>query len=667
MRPNQYYQSSFSVVRNFTRSLGVQPIRSASPQFDAGILQRVMRARRFDCGGSVLKETLLSGISRVRPGGRPDRSSHWAPPPAGAGPDVRGFESGLPREVFEYLAKSFVNDYMRKRLSLENSGWRNLAEAARDLGLSANALYGKQGRPSQTVVTLMKGGLVESRTFLGTRSRGGAEERFRIAYERELVKEYVSRRVVPWEKKAGPLLAKLDVKRIAVLPFVSISPDPNDEYFADGLTEEMIGRLSMVGGLEVIARTSVMNYKKEKKGASQIGRELKAGTLMEGSVRKSGDKIRVSAQLIDANTEHHLWLENHDGMIGDIFALQREIAEKVATSLELKLTAENRRSPHGRETPNPEAHFLVLKGQFYSRRWDEDSLTTAIGFFNEALSHDPGYASAYCGLSRAHALLGFLDIRDPKKAYGNAKEYARKALELDARLPEAHFVHAVSLLNDYDWDGRAREFRKAIELDPNFAEAYGNIAYDYGYKKEWGECLKFIHKQLELDPLSVESAGNAGTWCLYAGRLDEAIEHLKDALELDPVNWFYLSNLGLAHMKSGMMEEGLAEMRRSWEMSSVNAGDLAYAYIMAGKAEEARKILNSLIESRSRRRVSALTVAGIYSSLGEKDDAFRWLEKAYKARSGYLPALNGDFVFENLRDDPRFRKFIEKIGLATPR
>lgn len=645
----------------------MQSIRSAPAHFDAVVLPGIVRDGVAGLFGGLLTVPSFPAISRVHPGRRHGRKEHRRTPPAGGRPDPRRPDSGQLKEVFEYLTSSFVDDYMKKRLSLDSSGWRNLAEMARELGLSTNSLYGKQGRPSPTVVALMKGGLVESRTFLGTRSRGGVEERFRVAYERELVKEYVNRRVVPWEKKPGPQVGELDTKRVAVLPFVSFSPDPNDVYFADGLTEEMIGRLSRVGELEVIARTSVMNYKGERKGASQIGRELKAGTLLEGSIRRSGEKIRVSAQLIDANTESHLWLENYDAKIGDLFEVQSEIAERVAASLELKLTAENRESLRGRETPSPEAHFLLLKGRFYSRRWDEDSLNTAIGLFKEAIARDPNYAAAYCGLSRAHALLGFLDVRDSKEAYGKAKEYARKALELDGRLPEAHFVHAVSLLNDYDWEGRTKEFQAAIELDPNFAEAYGNMAYDRGYKNEWGECMKLIQKQLELDPLSVESAGNAGTWCLYAGRLDEAIGHLKDALELDPLNWFYLDNLGLAHMKKGMIEEGLAEVRRSREMSGASTGDLAYAYVMAGKPEEARRILASLIDKRSHERVSALTIAGIYATLGEKDDAFDWLERAYEERSGYLPALKGEFVFENLRDDPRFREFVKKLGLASRR
>ena len=477
--------------------------------------------------------------------------------------------------------------------------------------------------------------------------------------------------VMPWDSSAP--LAPLDRHRVAVLPFVSISPDPNDEYIADGLTEEMIGRLSVVRGLEVIARTSVMNYKKEKKNASQIGAELKTGTLLEGSVRKAGDRIRVTAQLIDANTEGHLWMESYDRNLEDIFAVQSEVAEKVATSLELKLTADDRKSLRRGETSSPEAHALVLKGRFYARRWDEESLTTANRMFEEALTHDPDYALAYCGLARANSLLGFLEVVESKVAYGKAREYARKALELDPSLPEAHLVFCVSLLNDYDWEGRKKELQTAIELDPNYSEAYAQIASDHAFKGEWAECIKNIKKELELDPLSVQSAGSAGTWYLYAGQYDEAIRHLKNALELDPVNWFYLDNLGLAYIQKGMIDEGLALVRRAWENSHSSVRDLTYALLKAGEQEEVRRILSSLLESYKSggeggraKRVRPLDLAGIYAQLGEKDKAFQLLDEAYERRSGYLPAINGDFVFENLFDDPRFEALLSKMGLHTP-
>ena len=473
--------------------------------------------------------------------------------------------------------------------------------------------------------------------------------------------------VMPWEERPAEEVARLDRHRVAVLPFVSISPDPNDEYFADGLTEELIGRLSVVGGLEVIARTSVMNYKKEKKSASQIGTELKSGTLLEGSVRKAGNRIRVTAQLIDANTEGHLWMENYDRNIEDIFAVQSEVAGKVASSLELKLTAEASRSLKGSETRSPEAHALALKARFYTRRWDKESLNTAIRLAKESLTHDKNYAYAYCCLSWAYAILGFLEIVDAREAYAKSQEYARKALEIDQYLPEAHLAMAHSLLNDYDWKGREKEFQRALELNPNLAEAYGAMATDFAFRKDWSECMRYLDKQLELDPMAVESSGNAGTWYLYAGRYDDAVKHLEIVMELDPVNWFHLDNLGLAHIKKGMIQEGLAEIQKAWDNAENSIRDLAYAYIAAGKTDEVRKLLSSLLQSAGKKRVSPMDLAGVYALLGEKDEAFRLLEIAYQQRSGYLPAISGDFVFSSLEDDPRFQALLEKMGLAGPK
>jgi pentatricopeptide repeat protein len=468
---------------------------------------------------------------------------------------------------------------------------------------------------------------------------------------------------MPWE--AATATAKLDRRRVAVLPFVSISPDSGDEYFADGLTEEMIGRLSLVPGLEVIARTSVMGYKKKDKTVSQIGKDLRVGTLLEGSVRKAGNKIRVTAQLIDANTEGHLWMEKYDRGIEDIFAVQSELAEKVADSLELKLTAQYTKSMQRGDTLSAEAHALYLKGRFYLQRWEEESLKSSVKLFEEALTHDPSYALAYCGLARAYSVLGFEDFLSPEEARARANAYAERALSLEPSLAEARFVMALTSFWNYDFKGWLKELEKAVEVDPNFAEAYNYLANHYASTNRIDEALRSLRRQLELDPLSVVSSGNAGTSYLYLKKYDDAIKHLSDAVELDPANSFYLGNLGLAYMQKGMDSEGLAKVRRAYETSGACARDLAYAYVKVGQPEEARKILNSMLEAGTEKRVSPVDVAGVYSVLGEKDKAIEWLERAYNERSFYLPLSNIDFVFDNVRNDPRYQALIKKIGLVA--
>jgi TolB-like protein/Flp pilus assembly protein TadD len=471
--------------------------------------------------------------------------------------------------------------------------------------------------------------------------------------------------VMPWEA-SNPVdrTVLFPSNRLAVLPFVSISPDPNDEYFADGLTEEMIGRLSLMNGLEVIARTSVMTYKKKDKTASQIGRELGVGTLLEGSVRKAGNRIRVTAQLINANTEGHMWMENYDRSLEDIFAVQSEVAERVADSLQLRFTAEDRKRVARGETQNPEAHTQYLKGRTNLWHIDGNSLRAAIGYFERALERDPSYALAYCGLSNAYWFLALVEIIEPKEAILKAEWNARKALELDQNLAEAHAALYGPLTNNYDFKGAEAELTTSLELNPNLAEAYGWLAALYLLNGRRDKCLETLEQVERLNPLAAQTSGQAGTMFLYAGQYDRAIRHLKNALEFDPDSSLSLDNLGLAHIQKGLVQEGLAEIKRATEMGSSFSSDLAYAYAKVGKLEEARRLLTGLLERGRNEYVPATIVAGVYAVLDDREKALDWLERAYSERSGYLPWTRIDFVFERIWKEPRYLALIEKMGLA---
>jgi adenylate cyclase len=469
---------------------------------------------------------------------------------------------------------------------------------------------------------------------------------------------------LPWSVRESPA-AGSTTKRLAVLPFVNISPDPNDEFFADGLTEEMIARLSLLKGVEVIARTSVMNYKNKEKNANEIGKELGARTLLEGSVRKAGNRIRVTVQLIDSSTEGHLWAEKFDRNVEDIFAVQSEIAESVASSLQVQLRDEDRRRIEKGGTTKVEAYTLMLKGRFHLYRWDEISLYEAIGYFQKALDTDPNYAAAYAGLAHAYARLGFLDLVDSKKAYPKAEGYARKALQLDETLPEAHLALADAIWNTYDFIAIDRELKRALELDPSLANAHRLLAAAFAFRGKSDEAMREVEKMLELDPLSVETAGSAGTFYLYLRQYDKAIQHLKDAVELDPKNTFYPANLGLAHLQKGMLEEGLEEVKRAVKARGSPDGfrDLAYAFVKVGKPEEARELLTKLLQSSEKGHAHSVVIGGIYAVLGESENALDWLEKAYDEHSGYLSAIGNDFVFESLHDHPRFQALLRKMNL----
>jgi len=454
----------------------------------------------------------------------------------------------------------------------------------------------------------------------------------------------------------------LDRRRVAVLPLRNMSSDPSDEYFADGMTEELISAVSRISELSVVSRTSVMGYRGKDKKAAEIARELNVGTLLEGSVRKVANRVRITVQLIDAGRDTHLWVENYDRNLEDIFAVQSEVAENVASSLHLKLTADSKRKIEKGGTSSMEAYTLYLKGRLKVDRWDRNSLLAAINYFEQALRHDPNYAAAYSGLALAYSMLGFFDIIERKEAYHKAELYARKALELDDSLAEAHVALSLILQNNYDFIGREQELKKAIQLNPNLPFAHTELAFCYAFVLRGEESLREVEKALEVDPLSVATSGRAGTLYMYAGQYEKAVKHLKDAVELDPSNWFDLANLGLAYVRMGRVEEGLAMVKQAAEMSGTpeNYVDLAWAYVKAQRPEEARKLLTEL---NAQERKPATAIAGVYAVLGEKGKAMEWLEKAYDQGSGYLEAVAMDFVFENLWDEPRFHGLIEKMGL----
>ena len=469
------------------------------------------------------------------------------------------------------------------------------------------------------------------------------------------------RMVMPWQRETPS--EELDKRRIAVLPFASLSPDPTDEYFADGLTEELIDRLCQVKQLEVIARTSVMNYKGEKKSALQIGRELKAGALVEGSVRKAGNRIRVTAQLIDAKTESHMWSSKYDRDLQDVFAVQTDIAEQVAGALEVELLPAERRALERKQTDSYDAISLYMKGRLLLTHWERASLEAAAGFLEQAIAADPSYAAAYSALSNVYARMGFQDIGDRDENFRKVATYAQRALDLDGTLSDAHVAKSRLYFADYDFRASERELRRAIELNPSDAIAHEQLGFSLHFSRRSDELERTAEKALALDPLSVEVVGGIGTLYLYEGRYERAVALLENALALDPSNSFYLDNLGLAHMKQGMIEQGLSEVVRASEMSNEHKRDLAYAYVQAGRSAEATKILDSLDTSGP--AVSATDVAGVYAALGEKEKALDWIERAYAEKSPYLPAVEVDFVFESIWKEPRFLEIQKKMGIQN--
>ncbi|OGF53634.1 MAG: hypothetical protein A2Z21_05290 [Candidatus Fraserbacteria bacterium RBG_16_55_9] len=459
-----------------------------------------------------------------------------------------------------------------------------------------------------------------------------------------------------------------DKSRIAVLPLVNLSTDPQDEYFTDGMTEELIYTLSKICCLRVIAQTSVMRYKDARKSVAEIGRELKVGTVLEGSVRKAGNKLRITVQLIDVRSEEHLWSEKYDRELEDVFAIQSDIAHRVAEALQVELLAKEKSQIDKKATENLEAYQLYLKGRYFWNKWTAGGMKKGIEFFTQAITTDPNYALAYAGLADSHSGLGSSEALGlpPKEALQRAKKAAEKALELDETLAEAHTsLGLIQLHYEWNWANAKSELMRAIELNANHADAYHWYSHYWILLGQTNESLVASKRALELDPLDVEMIVHLAFHHFFARQYDLALEQCQKALEMDPSFFEAHLFLGWAYEQKAMYEEALAALQaaRRIEDSPRTLVWMGRTYAMSGRRDEAMRMLNELDELSRRRYVSPYDMATILMSLGEKDQAFEWLDKAYEARTSWLVYLKVDPRFDSLRSDPRFMALLKKMGL----
>jgi len=478
-------------------------------------------------------------------------------------------------------------------------------------------------------------------------------------------------RVLPLHRSSEITKISLDKKRIAVLPFLNISLDPNDAYFADGLTEELIARLSTISGFEVIARTSIMRFRGTTKSVGEIGKELKSGTVLEGSVRKAANRLRVTAQLIDATTEKHLWVQNYDRQLEDVFAIQTEVAQNVSDALETQLLSEEREHIEKKPTHDIGAYEFYLKGRYLWNERNKESLEKAIKYFEEAIKRDPRFALAYSGLADSYIVL--MDILPRSEVFPKAKEAARKALELDETLAEAHTSLGNILSLQWDWRGAEEEFAKALRSNPNYATAHHWYSINFLDTGRVDEAIRELKIAEELDPLSPMIHAYAGPVYLAARQYDIALAELDKALELDP-NFFpaHVNRINVYLAKS-MFEEALAELE--WmlpfiqPLSTAWKAEVGSYYARMGRIEEAKQILRECEEASAHERaedVNAQALALIHLKLGDKDRAFEWLEKAFKARTitPFLVKLLP--YFDEISSDPRFDELMKKTLAAHP-
>jgi len=454
-------------------------------------------------------------------------------------------------------------------------------------------------------------------------------------------------------------------KSIAILPFENLSDDKENEYFSDGITEDIITQLSKIADLKVISRTSVMQYKHTEKNMRQIGKELGVGTVLEGSVRRSGNQLRISAELIDANTDEHLWANTFDREMKDVFAVQDDITGHIVSALTITLNGTERQAMSSSRTANPAAHDLYLQGLFQFNQFTGESLNRALEYFQKALQEDPRYAEPYAGIASTYEALADFYL-PPHETYPRAKIAAQKALEIDSTNGEAHAAMGI-VLAEYDWNLSAgeKELHRAIALSPNSVDVDIFCSQCAGITGDFDSAFAIVDRAIALDPLSPVASWSK-EWYLYWGRkYDAVIAQHKRTAELDSNFLYWDDILGAAYREKGMLKESLSDYLRAQKYSPDRPlFGLAITYARMGNISEAKKILKELEDASKRRYISADQIAMIYANIGENDKAFEYLEQAYQAHAAGMAGLKIYPEYDIIRSDPRFSILLKKVGLA---
>jgi TolB-like protein/DNA-binding winged helix-turn-helix (wHTH) protein/Tfp pilus assembly protein PilF len=458
------------------------------------------------------------------------------------------------------------------------------------------------------------------------------------------------------------------IRSLAVLPLENLSGDPSQEYFSDGMTDELTTELGQIGELRVISRTSAMAYKGARRPLPQIARELNVDAVVEGAVLRSGSRVRITVQLLRASADKHLWSQSYEVDLSDVIALQKRVARSIAEQIRIVLNPNEQRALAEPKALNAAAYEAYLKGRYFWNKRTGDGLKKAADYFNQAIENDPGYAQAYTGLADSYALMGDWQygILAPRKAFPKAKAAAAKAIALDSNLGEAHISLAWCLDGfDWDWESAGREFKRGIELSPSYATGHHWYGWHLATLGRHSEAIAELEKAESLDPLSLIIGADLAEELLIAHRFDEAIKQSRKTLNLDPS--FALTHyvLGNAFVQMHMYKEGIAELKEAIEASpgsTAFTANLAYAYAISGQRDEAVSILNDLKNRQHGAFSNAPEIALVYVGLHDKDQAMAWLEKAYEER--FNPGVLMRPCFDSLRSDPRFQNLLRRIGMS---
>ncbi len=453
--------------------------------------------------------------------------------------------------------------------------------------------------------------------------------------------------------------SELPGKSIAVLPFVDLSQAKDQEYFCDGISEEILDALAKVEGLRVVARTSSFSFKGKNADVGEIAHKLNVQNVLEGSLRREGNRIRITAQLINGRNGFHIWSDTFERELQGVFAVQDEITRSIVDALKIKLAV----APPVRKPGSTEAYDFYLKGLYYSNKSDEENLRKSLSLFQQALDNDPNFARAWTGITKVWEQLADAYVR-PLEAYPKVKEAASKALALDDKDAEAHcYLGEVKLLIDRDVAGAEAEIKRALQLDRNSATAHYFMSW---LKLTQGDCdegVNQIQEAEKLDPLSPMIIDSAAERYVAANRLDDAISAGKRVLQVDPNYIYFDSPLADAYREKGDLQEAVALYEKAQTVTHFPSAGLAITYAKMGRLEDARRVLNQRIEKSRQQYVAADSIAAVYVALGDKEEAFRWLERAFDEHSAPMFYLACHPIFRALRSDPRFADLLRRMGV----